>query len=45
MDSLPLLLSEAAFVAVAGALLGLAWSAITKSKREEHAGEIQLEKN
>ena len=44
MDSLYLLLSEAAFVVVAGALLGLAWSKIIGSKREEQAGEIQLEK-
>ncbi len=45
MDSLWLLLGEAAFVVVAGAALGLAWSAIIGTKREEHAGEIQLEKN
>ena len=45
MDSLWLLLGEAAFVIVAGALLGLAWSAIIGTKREENAGEIQLEKN
>lgn len=44
MDSLWLLLSEAAFVIVAGALLGLAWSKIIGTKREEQAGEIQLEK-
>ena len=45
MDSLWLLLGEAAFVIVAGALLGLAWSAIIGTKREENAGEIQLEEN
>ena len=44
MDSLWLLLGEAAFVVVAGALLGMAWSAIIGTKREEGAGEIQLEK-
>ena len=45
MDSLwLLLLGEAAFVIVAGALLGLAWSAIIGTKREENAGEIQLER-
>ena len=44
MDSLWLLLSEAAFVVVAGAALGLAWSAIIGMKREEQAREIQLEK-
>ena len=44
MDSLWLLLGEAAFVVVAGAALGLAWSAII-GKREEQSGEIQLEKN
>ena len=44
MDSLWLLLGEAAFVVVAGALLGLAWSKIVGTKREEQSGEIQLEK-
>ena len=44
MDSLYLLLGEAAFVVMAGAGLGLAWSKIIGSKREEQAGEIQLEK-
>ena len=44
MDSLWLLLGEAAFVIVAGAALGLAWSKIIGTKREEQAGEIQLEK-
>ena len=45
MDSLGLLLSEAAFVMFAGALLGLGWSRILGVKREEQTGEIQLEKN
>lgn len=45
MDSLYLLLGEAAFVVIAGAALGLAWSAIIGSKREEKSGETQLEKN
>ena len=45
MDSLWLLLAEAAFVVFAGAALGLAWSAIIGTKREEQTGEIQLEKN
>ena len=44
MDSLWLLLGEAAFVVVAGALLGLAWSKIIGTKQEERSGEIQLEK-
>ncbi len=44
MDSLGLLLGEAAFIVVAGAALGLAWSRIVGSKSEEKAGEIQLEK-
>lgn len=44
MDSLWLLLGEAAFVVVAGAALGLAWSAIIGTKQKEKPGEIQLEK-
>ena len=44
MDSLWLLLSEAAFVVVAGALLGLAWGKVIGTRREEKTGEIQLEK-
>ena len=44
MDSLWLLLGEAAFVVVAGALLGLAWSKVIGTRREEKTGEIQLEK-
>ena len=44
MDSLGLLLGEAAFVVVAGAALGLVWSAIIGTKLEERTGEIQLEK-
>ena len=44
MDSLGLLLGEAAFVVVAGAALGWAWSRIIAPKSEEKTGEIQLEK-
>ena len=43
MDSLWLLLGEAAFVIVAGAALGLIWNRIVGSKPEAK-GEIKLEK-
>ena len=44
MDSLGLLLGEAAFVIIAGAALGLVWSRIVGNKPEAKSGEVQLER-